>query len=443
MYKLNKFRRELSLPEAAEKAPSSRIAFERLSVLLQKNIKECPLLETRPSPSDDPADPLNLAVQCLQALQTSLARGLLELANSSIADRLLIQLYPSITLWTEYCIHHIVIPDRTYEFQFFGLQTVLSSIVMYYCTNSGLYPPSPPEDSPAAYMPNLIPLLFHTHHLAGARAQYEMLSDLFQAIVCIIKLDIRNRDAEPMWRTELYRAVARDVDSLVSAYVVVVTTLLDVFRLVDTQGTADDWLISFYDVHVIVSKFCNPKYAQENDDTKTKLYDRGQFRLMFRSLSLIASSKLLRQLVFDVSSRTADRTITNIWNCFSIVARNIPESPGLPIIHLAYEEQFLTNLFKLDRLVAHSHASCETVQKDHAGLITNNVHKFTKYLVYYSTIKFSRKTCLKIMQLNLLDGPFSDIWQSYISRATELEAPSEKYRTKPPAICDAEIVRFS
>ncbi|KAF8879860.1 hypothetical protein CPB85DRAFT_445843 [Mucidula mucida] len=159
---------------------------------------------------------------------------------------------------------------------------------------------------------------------------------------------------------------------------------------------------------------------------------------MFRSLSLIASSKLLRQLVFDVSSRSADRTITNIWNCFSIVARNIPESPGLPIIHLAYEEQFLTNLFKLDRLVAHSHASCETVQKDHAGLITNNVHKFTKYLVYYSTIKFSRKTCLKIMQLNLLDGPFSDIWQSYISRATELEAPSEKYRTKPPAICDAE-----
>ncbi|KAF9009165.1 hypothetical protein BDZ89DRAFT_535187 [Hymenopellis radicata] len=152
MHKINRPRRELSLVEAAEKAPSSRVAFQRLSTLLQENYKECPSLETRPNPSDNPNDHLNLAVQCLQALRTSLDRGLLELANSQAARSLLVQLYPSITSWLAYCIHHIVFPTAP---------TINSSASKLFCPPS-LCITAPTQSSTPHHRPRMVASICRT-----------------------------------------------------------------------------------------------------------------------------------------------------------------------------------------------------------------------------------------------------------------------------------------
>ncbi|KAF8998059.1 hypothetical protein BDZ89DRAFT_1148343 [Hymenopellis radicata] len=445
MHKINRPSRELSLLEAAEKAHLSRSAFQRLSALLQEKFKKCPSLETRPNPSNNPSDPLNLAVQCLQALRTSLDRGLLELVNFQAASSLLVDLYPSVTAWVEYCIHHIVIPDRTDD-QFFGLQTLLSSIIMHYCTHPFLYPASPPQDG-SVYMPALIPLLFHTHHLACAQVQYDMLSDLLKSIVFMMEFHGPDGDTEPMWHIELYQALVRDVDSLISAYIAVTTTLLDVFQLVDNERTADDWLRRLHRVHSVTYFIRLEKYSQDSNGGIDKLYERGQYRLVYRCLSLMASSKLLHRLVYDTIDNVKAKmqrmdcvdhcTITNIWDCLSVMANTLPASPGLPTIQLAYEEQFLPSLFKLDRLVAHFSACSETIREDHAYILTKSVHPFIRYLCYYSTMELARKTRRQIMQFSGVEE-VSGTWKSYFDRIAELEEAHDTYEMNPPAICDAD-----
>ncbi|KAF8921286.1 hypothetical protein CPB85DRAFT_1270130 [Mucidula mucida] len=411
---------------AAFQAPFTRSSYNRFYNLFTQNLQRNVAPKTRPEPSDDARDPLNVAFHSLYALYHSMELGLLSSLNAKDAKQLIRKFLEPISAWMAYCVHHIIVPGRASEFQHdFHIDAEICEPFSTLKSNHG---------SSGFFIPDVIPPLIRSHTtMSKAILARNVLSNLFNALRHLLMLKFNLQQiTDPLWRKRLYDGLLEDVASFVAAYRFLATRELYRLRSAKTVPTMTRCLRILYDTCTVIDMFYND-YSLET--VKPELLRQGHYRLMCNIIRGVASSTHLLHLVDGKKGKEADMLISLAGDCLWKAAYTLTDRIFMTysLMETACKQDVITSLFKFEGTLAVSCASTK-IRDQHAELVSGILSKASQYLIYYSILKHIAKTQHRIDKMGR--PKTSEMWTAFLDRVGELEVDRKEYRKNPPTVCE-------